>query len=68
MPKFGRGQRVRVRDTHNLKGEVVSDDDGYTVRVRFDRHPDASYPYHVEDLELEDNACGCIFCRGGGDT
>jgi hypothetical protein len=65
MPQvIAQWQRVRVRDAHNCRGQAVSvSDDAYIVWVRFDRHPDASYPYHVEDLELEDDACGCIFCR-----
>lgn len=65
MAQFARWQRVRVRDAHILKGAVVSlgdDDDGYIVRVRFDGQPDESYPYHVEDLEREDDPCECIFC------
>ncbi|HMI84882.1 MAG TPA: hypothetical protein VK550_12365 [Polyangiaceae bacterium] len=66
MPQFmAKGQRVRVRDAHNLKGEVVSVwDDGNVAEVRFDLHPDATHRYHVEDLEPEDDACGCVFCRG----
>ena len=64
MPQFTPWQRVRVRDAHNLKGAVVSvSDDGNMAEVRFDLHLDASYPYHVEDIEPEDNACVCIFCR-----
>jgi hypothetical protein len=57
-------QRVRVRDAHNCKGQVVSvQDEGTIAQVRFDGHRDATYPYHVEDLEPEDKACACIFCR-----
>jgi hypothetical protein len=64
MPQsFARWQRVRVRDAHNLRGRVVTvGDEGNVAEVRFDLHPEAIYPYHVEDLEPEDQACACIFC------
>jgi hypothetical protein len=67
MAQFAQWQRVRVRDAHNLKGTVVSLEDGYVVRVRFDRHPDV-YPYHVEDIEPDDDPCGCVFCGGQPST
>jgi hypothetical protein len=64
MPQnFALWRRVRVRDAHNFKGQAVSlSEDGYIAWVRFDRHPDTSFPYHVADLELEDDPCGCVFC------
>jgi hypothetical protein len=62
--QFEQWQRVRVRDAHSLRGALVSLGDGYIVWVRFDRQLDeASYPYHVEDLEREDDPCGCGFCE-----
>lgn len=63
IAQFEQWQRVRVREAHSLRGVVVSLGDGYVVRVRFDRQLDASYPYHVEDLEREDDPCDCVFCR-----
>jgi hypothetical protein len=62
MPTFQSGQRVRVREAHNLRGVVVrlSEDDNL-ADVRFDHH-DSLYPYHVEDLDHESIPCGCRFC------
>jgi hypothetical protein len=61
-------KRVRVREAHNLRGEVVDfADDGNIAKVRFDYHYGV-HPYHVEELEPEagqpeSSPCTCVFCR-----
>lgn len=56
-------QRVRMRETHQLRGKVVAlRDEGNMVDVRFDGQPEQVHPVHVDELEAEDDPCGCVFC------
>lgn len=60
---FTAQERVKVRDAHNLRGEVVAVvDEGHIALVRFDRNEE-TFPQHVEELEPEKEPCPCPFCQ-----